>query len=238
MDLSHYGGKDNKNAQQKKSKKSAKKKLEQKKPVPQLVPAPAVAAVVLDENAQAHDSDDEFGSNFSNIVIPKSHKSPVSQPKNGAHDDDDDIYSFINAAEKKENANASVHKKKKKELAEDDPLMHLDEDHDNVKQLSMFGFTPKNVRDAWRLMKQNAQHQSIVPDHGPLFMETMLDYLNKVQKERSKSMIMSQYNQPIVVVPKKPPVPSQQYQASLSQQYEDEEDPFNSNLDDMFQFKV
>ena len=49
---------------------------------------------------------------------------------------------------------------------------------------------------AWVMMKQNPKHKTIVPDHGPLFVETMLDYLTRVQKEKSKSIIMSQHNNP------------------------------------------
>eukprot|EP01084_Bolivina_argentea_P279845 478485_1 len=64
-------------------------------------------------------------------------------------------------------------------------FMTLDKTNDNVKQLTMFGFTCTQIEDAWNMMKKNDKHKNIVPDHGPLFIEIMLDYLNKIPKEKN-----------------------------------------------------
>ena len=59
----------------------------------------------------------------------------------------------------------------------------LDKNHENVNILQSFGFSETNIDAAWLLMKKNDKHKMIVPDHGPLFIETMLDYLNKYNKQ-------------------------------------------------------
>eukprot|EP01083_Nonionella_stella_P162244 532419_1 len=140
-------------------------------------------AVILDEDAEAHESEssDDFAANFENIVIPDSCRANV----NGNSKPKDELYSFLESP-------PPVNEKPKEVIVN---VMHLDSKHEKVQQLTLFGFTEQNIKDAWALMKQNKAHVHIVPDHGPLFVETMLDYLNKVQKQRSKDSIMNKYKE-------------------------------------------
>lgn len=53
---------------------------------------------------------------------------------------------------------------------------------DNVRNLAMFGFSRSQIDYAWNAMQQSDKNQ-IGPKDGPLFIQTMLDFLYSEQKK-------------------------------------------------------
>merc|ERR1712228_384374 len=150
-------------------------------------------AVVLDEN-KVHvnldsDDSDDFAAHFANIVIPDSHQTPIPNERIKSSD----FYAFMD--------NVPDDNNKKKDVVAavvdvNDKVQEnefWDANNANVKQLGFLGYGSEQIEAAWFMMKANVEHNNIVPDHGPLFVETMLDYLNKVQKKKSKAIIMNAY---------------------------------------------
>lgn len=153
-------------------------------------------AVVLGDNVEVQDlsDSDEFGANFANINIPVSleaapmHNDPMIALNGGVPMDgdigprqntDEVLYPFMK--------NDGAPKAESKEE-------RLDQNHEKVQQLTMFGYDARQIEAAWKLMKANAQDHNIVPDHG-VFTEKMLDYLSRAQKEDSKQQILGAYKQ-------------------------------------------
>lgn len=58
----------------------------------------------------------------------------------------------------------------------------LEYKHESVRNLAMFGFSRSQIDKAWNAMQQSDQ-KKIKPDDGPLFVQTMLDFLYKEQKK-------------------------------------------------------
>merc|ERR1719474_1003996 len=149
-------------------------------------------AVVLDDNVEVQDlsDSDEYGANFANINL-----GAIGSGGGGGGNQAVDPPNDIQRQSTNELLSSFMDKKDEPKASSNAAHQQLDHNHDSVKQLAMFGFNQMQIEAAWKMMKAHDKDNSIVPDHGPLFVEKMLDYVQRVQKEVSRNSILGAYKQ-------------------------------------------